>query len=789
MPRKFTADEARTIGSRLKIDWTKVDLEQFRQGLEVEMEHGKRDEETDVTHDDLLATGKIAWAHLKEIPDYYKRLKKVEYADKEREDITSDLIIQQSLDKLAKKPGDKKAAGKLASEVKRRMVLKRVRIGLDGMLAMDDDERKDYGEESGHWVTLENDQHVFIDGDGVLKPGGPGSKPAKGQKAKSKGKKSAKQQAPVKPQEPAKQTVSADDDLIRIGDSEDDGGSISDSGTKAVADHAVNLVHETSQFSGTVNTEELKASLAKAEGPDAAGEVDGAVQKLWQEGKIEVNEQDDSGNITSFSFKELPEQQEKKHEDEAEIRDYITQELPDMIAQADAGMLPIHELRANIKNTFGKDAASHAVLDPLLFQMRREGNLEIGGLSDLSRGNEQQLNDSITQRHGEQRQTFFWLEMPQKKSGRVDYMADAHGREHKPPGASDGGQFASTSVMNSPIQSLIDFHANADKMTVSEARSKTEELIRGLSKTDLSEVLKGMGFTPSGSAKAMAAKIVQQITELAATGAQSRQIDEMFRHQVDYAWDESQHPRGQPENAGEFVEKSGTLKKNTGPKANKNKGGDKQADKVKFVGAKVGATVHAHAESVKNYIAKAVGGIPEELTSDAGQKDKKPYDVKLPSKGKDHDIEVKSMTVGSKTSISVHEDALLRKVEHVNATGNAFHTVVVDDRETYDDGANKKNFSGNRLYYKRGSGRYALGKMYPVKDEAELKKLILMADDKLPEAAQGTLPPPPPVDKLKETAAKASESRKARDAARKERNKDLLREQARARAAKKREAA
>lgn len=140
--RKFTADEARTIGGRLKIDWNDVDLEQFRQGLEVEMEHGKRDEETDVTHDDLIATGKIAWAHLKEVPDYYKRLKKVEYA----EDHTSDLIIQQSLDQLAKKPGDKKAAGKLAGEVKRRIMMKRVRIDMDGMLAMDDEdgERVDY---------------------------------------------------------------------------------------------------------------------------------------------------------------------------------------------------------------------------------------------------------------------------------------------------------------------------------------------------------------------------------------------------------------------------------------------------------------------------------------------------------------------------------------------------------------------------------------------------------------------------------------------------------------------
>jgi hypothetical protein len=43
-------------------------------GLEVELEHGAHDPETDVTHDDPLLTGRIAWAHLKELPDYYTRL-------------------------------------------------------------------------------------------------------------------------------------------------------------------------------------------------------------------------------------------------------------------------------------------------------------------------------------------------------------------------------------------------------------------------------------------------------------------------------------------------------------------------------------------------------------------------------------------------------------------------------------------------------------------------------------------------------------------------------------------
>jgi len=76
--RRISAEEARNVGSTLKIDWTKVDLEQFRRGLEVELEHGVRDPETNVTNDDLTLTGKIAWGHLKEFPDYYTRLDKLE---------------------------------------------------------------------------------------------------------------------------------------------------------------------------------------------------------------------------------------------------------------------------------------------------------------------------------------------------------------------------------------------------------------------------------------------------------------------------------------------------------------------------------------------------------------------------------------------------------------------------------------------------------------------------------------------------------------------------------------
>ena len=53
-------------------------LEEFRMGLAVELEHGSADPETNVTNDDEVMTAKITWAHLKEIPDYYTRLLKME---------------------------------------------------------------------------------------------------------------------------------------------------------------------------------------------------------------------------------------------------------------------------------------------------------------------------------------------------------------------------------------------------------------------------------------------------------------------------------------------------------------------------------------------------------------------------------------------------------------------------------------------------------------------------------------------------------------------------------------
>jgi len=80
MKKQFSLEEAADIAQKIGLDFAKekFTLSEFCAGLAVEMEHGKRDPETNVTDSDPLVTGKIAWAHLNEFPDYYTRLEKME---------------------------------------------------------------------------------------------------------------------------------------------------------------------------------------------------------------------------------------------------------------------------------------------------------------------------------------------------------------------------------------------------------------------------------------------------------------------------------------------------------------------------------------------------------------------------------------------------------------------------------------------------------------------------------------------------------------------------------------
>jgi len=76
--KRTTSEEARRVGDAIGVDWQRFDLEQFRAGIDVEFEHGAHDPQTNVTDDDPIITGKIACAHMKEFPDYYDRLERME---------------------------------------------------------------------------------------------------------------------------------------------------------------------------------------------------------------------------------------------------------------------------------------------------------------------------------------------------------------------------------------------------------------------------------------------------------------------------------------------------------------------------------------------------------------------------------------------------------------------------------------------------------------------------------------------------------------------------------------
>lgn len=76
--RVFATEQAKEVGESIGIDWSKWDVEQFRRGMDVELEHGTVDSNTNVTNDDPVVTGKIALAHLNEFADYYTRLDEME---------------------------------------------------------------------------------------------------------------------------------------------------------------------------------------------------------------------------------------------------------------------------------------------------------------------------------------------------------------------------------------------------------------------------------------------------------------------------------------------------------------------------------------------------------------------------------------------------------------------------------------------------------------------------------------------------------------------------------------
>ncbi|MDR3638805.1 MAG: phage portal protein, partial [Isosphaeraceae bacterium] len=120
-----------------------------------------------------------------------------------------------------------------------------------------------------------------------------------------------------------------------------------------------------------------------------------------------------------------------------------------------------------------------------------------------------------------------------------------------------------------------------------------------------------------------------------------------------------------------------------------------------------------------------------------------------------HGIEVKTLLKGRRRGITMHADALLRKVEWRDAgTGRVVHTIVIDHRDRYYGGKYKGKYSGHEIYYKRGAGSFALSQMHQVASVAELKELITIPNHKLPDAARGSLPSGENLIMLQKRAAK-----------------------------------
>lgn len=71
-------EEAMAILAEVNVEGMTIDPEEFRKGLEVELEHGLTFKDANVTNNHPVLTGKIVLAHFKEMLDYYKRLEVAE---------------------------------------------------------------------------------------------------------------------------------------------------------------------------------------------------------------------------------------------------------------------------------------------------------------------------------------------------------------------------------------------------------------------------------------------------------------------------------------------------------------------------------------------------------------------------------------------------------------------------------------------------------------------------------------------------------------------------------------
>lgn len=204
-------------------------------------------------------------------------------------------------------------------------------------------------------------------------------------------------------------------------------------------------------------------------------------------------------------------------------------------------------------------------------------------------------------------------------------------------------------------------------------------------------------------------------------------------------FDESQHPRGEPENAGEFGPGGGGGKKYkprkpSKPTSNKTQHPElsEKAQRAKDNHVMVDKTIQRYAEEHNEpAVAKALGGV--------SFPDGEPIDIAIAGdSGKvEHGVELKTVVKNSNGKITMKGDAIARKRAWERKNKATIHTVVVDDTKVFNaNGNGKHDDSQRKIYYRRGYGSFRIASMHEVKSFEEVKTLMNTPTRKLPAAAK-----------------------------------------------------
>lgn len=204
------------------------------------------------------------------------------------------------------------------------------------------------------------------------------------------------------------------------------------------------------------------------------------------------------------------------------------------------------------------------------------------------------------------------------------------------------------------------------------------------------------------------------------------------------AWQEGDHPRGQPENAGEFGSGGGGGgKPDRKPKPSKDRVPEQEmsekALRAKAAHHMIDKTVQRYAEEHNEpKFAKKIGGesYPDGEAFDIGIKDA--ADGKMR-----HGVELKTMVDNKANKITMKRSAMENKAAWEKKHKALGHTVVLDDSKVFNaKGEGQHDESKRKIFYRRGYGSFRVNTMYQVKDMAELKILLATPNAKLPSAAQ-----------------------------------------------------